>query len=549
MTDPIKYGKDVLSGKIDVCEYVRLSVQRHYDDREKDWEFYFDEEAGLRPIKFFNILKLYEGEKAGQYFNPEPWQAWILYVVFGWKRKQDGGRRFKYVYIEVPRKNGKTTFMGGTALYHLMKDEENGPHIYFVATKYTQALECLKDARGIANKTPELRDRLDLFKTYIEYAAREGTVEAVGYNPDKMDGLNPSLVVLDEFHAHPDDGMFEKMKTSFGQRQQGLVLIITTAGKNRNTVCYNYRRRCIEVLRGISKQDNLFSIIYTLDEDDDWKSEDAWKKANPSWEIINKIEFKSEAEEAINFAHAETGFKNLRMNIWTDSKMAWIKDDDWMRCAGPVKDDELKGVKCYGGADFAESKDLCSLILNFPLSDGTRHFKSFFWIPEKKVREKEDHVDYWVWKTQGHIRVIQGDAIDHAELAVDVMRILEKYETQGMTYDKYGIGEAVIQTMITKGYPVGRLHPMKQTTTEFQQPIRKLEEEVMLQKVNHEGHPVLRWNVQNAELFMDSYGGVKFNKSKAVDKIDGAVAIAMSFAEEINNNVIDPYKEKGVKYL
>ena len=549
MIDPKKYGQDILDGKLDVCEYVKLSVARHFEDLKKDWGYYFDEEAGLRPIRFFYLLRLYEGKKAGQHFEPENWQAWVMYVVFGWKRKADNKRRFKYVYIEVPRKNGKTTFMGGISLYHLTKDDENSPHIYFVATKYSQALECLKDARGIANATPELRDRLDIYKTSLEYIPKEGTMEAVGYNPDKMDGLNPSLVVMDEFHAHPDDGMFVKMKTAFGAREQGLVLIITTAGSNRQSVCYQYRRRCIEVLRGISEQDNLFTIIYTMDEDDQWKNESSWIKANPSWSILNQIEFNQEAEEAINFAHAETGFKNLRLNIWTDSELSWIKDDDWMTCAGEEKEEELKGIACYAGADFAESKDLCSLVLNFPLSDGTRHVKSFFWIPEKKVREKEDHVDYWVWKKQGKIFVIDGDAINHSELAVQVMNILDNYNVQGMTYDKYGIGEAVIQVMIDRGFPVDKLHPMKQTTTEYQQPIRKLEEEISLKKINHEGHPVLRWCIQNVILFMDSFGGVKFNKSKVSEKIDGAVALAMSFAEEINTENTEPYKDYGVRFL
>jgi phage terminase large subunit-like protein len=547
MIDPEKYGRDILDGKIDVCEYVHLSIQRHYDDLKKDWDYYFDPEAGLRPIRFFHLLRLYEGEMAGKRFAPEGWQAWCMYMIFGWKRKEDGGRRFKYVYIEVPRKNGKTTFMGGVALYHLMKDDENSPHIYFVATKYEQALECLKDARGIANITPELRDRLEIYKTTIDYPASEGTMGAVGYNPDKMDGLNPSLVVLDEFHAHPDDGMFTKMKTAFGARKQGLVLIITTAGNNRMGVCYQYRRRCIDVIRGSAQQDNLFSIIYSIDNEDDWKKPESWAKANPSWNILNKIEFRQEAEEAIRFAHSEIGFKNLRLNIWTDAEDSWLSDTDWMQCAGDELD--MKGQKCFVGADFAETRDLNAVVLNFPRPDGTRHVKSFFWIPEKKVREKEDHVDYWLWKQSGHIFVIPGDAIDHRELALHVLEVLSNYNVIGMTYDKWGVGEAVIQIMMNEGFPVSKLHPIRQTTTELQGSIRKMEEEILLKRINHEGHPVLRWCVQNTVLYRDAFGGVKFIKAKAIEKIDGSVAMAMSFAEEINNSVADPYGGRGFKYL
>jgi phage terminase large subunit-like protein len=223
-----------------------------------------------------------------------------------------------------------------------------------------------------------------------------------------------------------------------------------------------------------------------------------------------------------------------------------MKDDDWMKCAGPAKD--MKGQRCYAGADFAESKDLCALVLNFPDGD-KRHLKSFFWIPEKKVREKEDHVDYWVWKKQGHITVIPGDAIDHSELAVQITKILDMYNVQGITYDKYGIGEPVVQILINNGFPVDRLHPMKQTTTESTQAIRKIEEEVSLERINHEGHPVLRWNIANAVLYMDSFGGVKFNKSKSIEKIDGAWAMTMAFAEEINSAGNGPIKLTNITFV
>ncbi len=543
MTNPEQYGKDILSGKVSACEYVRLSVQRHFDDLEKDWGYYFDEEAGMRPVKFFNLLVLYEGDKAGEFFTPEPWQAWILYVVFGWKRKEDDKRRFKYAYIETPRKNGKTTFTAGAALYHLLMDGENAPHIYFVATKYAQALECLDDAVGIANKTPELKKRLVLYKTSIDYPMIHGSVNALGYNPLKMDGMNPSLVVLDEFHAHPDDGMFVKMKTAFGQRSQGLVLMVTTAGSNRNGVCYDYRDWCTKVLdpNVDAEQDNMFSIIYTIDEGDDWKDESSWVKANPSWPILEKIEFKDEAKEAIDRATAETSFKNLRLNIWTDINEVWLKTEEWQACEmdPPIEDVNLIGLPCWAGADFAETKDLCSLVLNFKLTNGHTYTKYFFWIPSKKVREQEDRVDYWPWKKAGYVRVIEGDAINHEELAIEVAEILHKYQAKGLTYDKYGIGEAVIQSMINDGYPLDRLHPIKQTTTFFQGPIVCIEERIGIGEFRHDGSPVMAWNISNTEVFYDSYGGKKFVKSKARNKIDGSVALAMSIREELDAPPLD----------
>ena len=539
MTNPEKYGRDVLSGKVAACEYVRLSVARHFEDLKRD-DMVFDSKAGLRPIAFFKILRHWRGEFFDRPFIPEPWQAWVLYLFYGWKR-MDGKRRFKYLYIEIPRKNGKTTFMAACTLYHLLKDDENAPEVYYAATKERQARLCLDEARMIGKQTPEVRKRLVIRKYDIEYPTRNGAARSLGSDSDTQDGLNPSMAILDEVQAMKDFGMFDKLNTAFGGRAQPTMMMITTAGANKNNPCYEYRAKCIDVLQGIKQQDNLLPLIYTIDEEDDWKSEATWIKANPSWPILNKVEFKEDAEEAIQSAHMETAFKTLKLNIWTDAESVWIKDDDWMSCAGEPL--EPSGI-CYGGADFAESKDLCALVLQWP--GHPRHIKSWFWIPEKKVREKEDRVDYWVWKKLGHVRVISGDAIDHQQLAVEVLEILEKYRVSGLTYDKYGIGEAVIQSMINEGYPVDKLHPMKQQTTQYQGPIRKLEEEILLGKINHEGQPVLRWNVANVVLFMDSYGGVKFNKSKATEKIDGAVALAMSYAEELGS---EPEETGEVRFL
>jgi len=548
----VKYGEDVLSGKVDVCLYVRMSVARHFEelkrgdvytvkkkdeaDIEVEWEYYFDPEAGMRIVNFFGILILHEGEFAGRPFHLQPWQAWSLYVAFGWKRKDNQKRRFKYMYIEVPRKNGKSCLMGGVALYHLTKDDENAPWIYFVATTFSQAMEPMNDAIGIAENTPSLLKRLDIRKRSILYPANNGNMIAVASDSKKKDGLNPSLVVLDEFHAHADDGMFTKMKTAFGMRQQPTMLIITTAGSDKAGPCYDYRNRGIEVLQGTKIQDNLFSIIYTIDEEDDWKSSDNWVKANPSWGIMNEIEFNQEAGEAIEFASAETSFKNLRLNMWTDAPSVWIQDATWMECdMGKVPDMGMR--PCYAGADFAESRDLCALVLQWP--GEPRQVKSWFWIPEKKVREKEDRVDYWVWKKNGFINVIDGNAINHEDLAEEVLDILKQYNVVGMTYDAWGIGEATIQSMINRGYPTDRLHPMKQRTPQFQGPIRAMEEEIENGKVNHEGNPVLRWNVANVVLYRDTHGGVKFDKKRNIEKIDGAVAMAMSYAEELDGPKMD----------
>ncbi|KKM74498.1 hypothetical protein LCGC14_1399780 [marine sediment metagenome] len=536
MINPEQYGKDILSGKIDVCEYVRLSVQRHFDDREKDWEYDFKPEDGKKPVEFFSVLRHWRGEFFDKPFHPEPWQAWVLYVFYGWKRKSDNKRRFKYLYVEVPRKNGKTTFLAACTLYHMLKDDENAPEVFYAATKEAQARLCLKEAQKIGLQTPEVRKRLHIRTHDIEYPERNGTMKALGSDSDRQHGLNPSMAILDEVHAHKDFGMFEILDSAFGMRAQPTLMMITTAGFDRSYPCYEYRETCIEILKGNKIQEDLLPLIYTIDEGDDWKEEATWIKANPSWPIMNQIDFRNDADKAIEFAHHERGFKNLKLNIWTDAKEVWLKQEEWNGCAidPPKEDFELVGLPCWGGADFAETKDLCALVLNFLLPDGKTYTKYYFWVPDKKVREKEDVVDYHVWHAQGYINVIPGDAINHQELAIEVLQILQQYKVRGLTYDKYGIGEAVIQSMINDGYPVGKLHHIKQTTTFLQGPIVAIEERIGIGSFLHDGNPVMEWNIRNTEVFYDTYGGKKFIKSKSRNKIDGSVALAMSIAEELN---------------
>jgi phage terminase large subunit-like protein len=530
--NPEKYGKDVLSGKIPACEYVRLSVAKHFEEKKKKWEYYFDKEAGLHPIKFFSIMRHYKGEFYGQKFTPLPWQAWCLYVFFGWKRK-DGRRRFKYMYIEVPRKNGKSTYMAGIAHYHLLKDNENAPEIYFAATKEKQARICLDEARNIGKFTPELSERLTIRKFDIEYEERFGKMESLGGDSKKQDGLNVSLGVIDEFHEHKTLDMMNVLKTAGGMRASPMICIITTAGFHKEYPCYTYRKQCIDILTGVKKQDNLFSMIYGLDEEDDWKSEESWSKANPSWDIINQEEYRDEAEEAIQFPHAEVNFRTKRLNVWTNAESVWIKDDDWMKCAGEVRTD-FGRIPCYGGLDLASTKDINALVLNFPI-DGIRHFKCWFWIPEKKVQEKEDIVDYLVWKRQGYIRVIPGNAIDQDELAKDILSVLSQYNVVGLAYDRWG-SDGVVQTMLKSGF--SKMSPYKQTTLDMTVPVKELEASIMMEKINHEGNPVLRWMASNVVIHMDSAGGMKFDKSKSIDKIDGMVAMAMSVGEELSGPTV-----------
>lgn len=530
-----EYIDGVLDGSIDVCEYVKGAMKRHVSDLgrvgDSDFPYTFDEVKAQRPIDFFSVCKHYKGRFKGQNFVPLPWQSAILWITFGWV-DEDGFRRFKYQYVEVPRKNGKSTFVAVEDLLLLVADGENAPEIYFTATTQAQASIVFKEAREIAKETPELTSRLDIQNYLIKNPANNGFMKALGGDSKTQDGLNPSGASLDEYHEHKTDDMFNVIDSAFGMRWQPLMSVITTAGFNKNYPCYQYRDHCIKVIQGTLRQDDLFAVIYTIDEGDDWKDESSHIKANPSWEVMNKKDFRKMAEQARVNPAKEVPFLTKKLNVWTNAESIWVSDEDWMACAGPIMSyDSLKDVPCYAGLDLAKSKDLNALVLNFPIK-GKRHTKYWFWIPEKKVREKEDIVDYFVWRKQGYINICGGDVINQDELATDVYKILSKYNVKGMAYDRWG-SDGFIQALIKKGIPIDRLHPFKQTTLDMTKPVNELIYAVSMKTLNHEGNPVMRWMASNGVLDIRSDGSLKFDKEKAIDKIDGLVALCMAIGEEM----------------
>ena len=276
------YAEQVLSGKILTCEFVQLAVKRYFSDfevaLEKGW--YFDRKAAARAIKFIESLKHTKGEWAGRKFVLEPWQQFVVWNIFGWKLA-DGTRRFRYVYIEIARKNGKTALSAGIGLYMLFADGESRPEVYSAATVKDQAKICFADAVEIVKAT-DLKNYITPYRNSIVYELKGGQFKPLSSDYGTHDGLNPSCGIIDEFHAHKDSGMFDVIKSAFGARRQPLMFIITTAGFNKAGACYAYRDNVIKVLRGVNQDDTLFGMIYTLDSDEEWDNPKMWIKSNPN---------------------------------------------------------------------------------------------------------------------------------------------------------------------------------------------------------------------------------------------------------------------------
>ena len=286
-----EYAKQVISGEVLVCEYVRLAVERYYRDLDValDRGWHFDRKAASRAINFIQKLKHTKGVWAGQRFKLEPWQQFIIWNIFGWMNA-DGTHRFRYAYIEISRKNGKTMLSASTGLLMLFADGESRPEVYSAATVKDQAKLCFSDAVAIVKAT-DLKNYLTPYRNSITYELKGGTMKPLSSDYGTHDGLSPSCAIIDEFHAHKDSGMFDVLKSAFGARRQPLMFIITTAGFNKAGVCYAYRDNVIKVLRGVNIDDSLFGIIYTQDSKEEWEDPKMWIKSNPNLGVSVSAEY------------------------------------------------------------------------------------------------------------------------------------------------------------------------------------------------------------------------------------------------------------------
>jgi len=526
-----KYINDVTSGRIVTGKYARLRVERHLKDLDNAYGrgFYFDEKEAMKVLRFFDFTKHAKGRNfAGQRFVLSPWQAFDIYCIYGWKA-EGGHRRFRYAYTDVARKNGKTTFAAAQGLYLMMMDQEPGAEIYAVATKREQARICLDDTRNIVKQSEDLKKYAQVFQHSVTCEMMGSSIKALSSDHNTLDGLNPHGVILDEFHAHRDDMVFGVMKSAMGARTNPLMLILTTAGFNRNVPCYRYRDVAMKVLDGTLQQDDLYASIHTLDEDDDWNDERVWVKANPNLNVsVTKSFLKAAHQEAKNNPDQLYNFLTKNLNIWTDSAEVWIEKDKWDACNQNF-DVDLEGVECYGGLDLASVRDTTSLALRFQLPDGKRIYKLFFWMPEMNVEErvKNKGINYDRWIREGYIRTTPGNVTDYNHIKADILALREEYKIKSIGYDRWNSSQLVID-LADEGV---EMSPIGQGYASMSTPTKEFEKEVLKKQMDHQGNPVLTWHISNVAIQRDPAGNVKISKDKSSEKVDGAVACVMSLGE------------------
>jgi len=543
-----KYINDVLSGRRICGKLERLAVERHLADLKNadKLRIRFDEVAAMRCISFFSILKHSKGEFSGMRFELEPWQLFIVWVLFGWKRL-DGSRRFRYAYVEVARKNGKTSFAAALSLYMMVLDGEDGAEIYTAATKRDQAKICWTEARNMVGKSPALSNKIARFQSALTMESTLSKMEPLAADSDKLDGLNPHFAVVDEYHAHKTDMLYNVLKSATGARRQPMIFTITTAGFDKTSPCFLMRRTYIDVLLGIKKQENTFVMIYSADEGDDWKDPKTWAKSNPNIGVSISAEYlEEEFKSALNRGGSEeVNFKTKNLNQWVDAPTVWIQDEKVRKCSHGTTDADLVGQTCYAGLDLASHVDINALALYFP---ELKAIKLHYWIPEAKMEENADRVDYKTWAAEGRIFVTYGNVIDIDAQVEKITEIVRDVNCRNIAFDPAKAYHGTVQGLQKAGLN-NLLDEFNQSIKTMSGPTRELQRLVESAEVDLMDDPVLRWMFRNAVAVTDANDNIKLHKAKSMNKIDGLTAIINAIGGYMSGAKPEPYKDSDLKIL
>ena len=540
--DAIVSGKKV-SGKLE-----QLAVSRFIDDCKTgiDRGLYFDEKAAAKVINFYKFIRHTKGEFEGKVFELEPWQQFLLWNLFGWKQA-NGYRRFNKSYAEVARKNGKSALAAPVGLYGLTADKESGAEIYSAATTRDQAKIVFKEAVEMVKKSKAIKSISSIYTNSITIEATASFFKPLSSDANTLDGLNVHYGIVDEYHAHKTSEVYDVLTSSQGARRQPLMFTITTAGFNLSGPCFTENQLCRDILQGIKKQDNYLAMIYTLDEGDDWRDEASWYKANPNLGVSKRIDYmRKEFLDAVNNPTKEVAFKTKHLNIWCASSIQFISDEKWMNQPARRSLNELHGQRAWAGLDLSQSIDLTALVFVIPRENGIDDVVAHFWIPESKVEQMQDRVDYQVWASMGYITITPGDVIDIEIMSKETIEMLEQYDIQELAIDPAKAYHGVTQN-IQKNTSIV-LTQFRQGFVSMDTPTKEIQKQALSGRLAHGGDPVLRWCNSNVEIARDSADNIKIDKKRARNRVDGMVALVMAKGAQMggeNNNSLNNFYERN----
>lgn len=549
-----QYARDVIEGRVVACKWVRLACERQVHDLEHGHErgLYFDVEAAERVLRFKGMLRHSKGKWANENLILEPWQQFRTWCMYGWKRT-DGTRRFRSSYTEVARKNGKSTDAAGDGIYLAFMDGEPGSEVYSAATKRDQARIVHQEAIRMVRKNPLLKKYIKIYKDNLSFEETASKYEPLGGDSDSMDGLNVHGAIVDELHAHKNRDTLELLETATGSREQPMIIMITTAGVDRRSVCFEkheYTRKVLEGWKdGSYEDDSWFGLIFTLDEEDrdNWQDESLWIKANPNLGVSKSLEdLRMKAKRAGQMAAVLNNFLRREMNVWVTGAIKWTNMDAWRKCGegnvpALLSPMVLWKKSAFGGLDLSSVSDITAFLMVFPAKDEFFDVVCRFWIPEDMLeivpsyRSPDDLKFLNQWVLDGYIEKTPGNTIDHDYIFAQLEKDADNFTIKQSAFDRWG-ASSVVQTLEKKGMT---MVSFGQGYASMSPPMKELERLILSGKIRHGNNPVLTWMMDNLIARMDPAGNVKPDKEKSRDKIDGAVALIMALDLALRNPVND----------
>jgi phage terminase large subunit-like protein len=541
----LQYARDVVEERIPACRWVRLAAARQLRDIEREqtdpaWPYAWNPELidtvtgrAYRPAQricaFAELMPHTKGDWAarGERLHLEPWQVFILSTVFGWIVKATGKRRFRKASVYVPRKNGKSALAAAVGLYMLTLDREYGAEVYSGATSRAQALEVFKPALLMSRRSSDFRRTYGVTTSTSKISTpSEGKFEPLIGKPG--DGASPSCAIVDEYHEHTSPELYDTMDTGMGARSQPLLLVITTAGTNIGGPAYLHQKRLEQILEGVIDDESQFGIVYGIDRDDDWRTIEAAKKANPNFGVSLRSEFvEAQLRTARTDKRVQNVYKTKHLDVWVGAANPWLNLESLQACADPsLTEEEFRGEDAFIAADLASKQDIAAKCKVFRRQvDGVWHYYAFFkcWLPQARA-EAEENGHYQAWVNAGHLVQTPGNMIDLGAVQDDILRDAELHVINSVSLDAWGSRE-IAPNLQSDGLTVIDV-PM--TTRNLSEPMKLIQALVDAGRFHYVGDQCVTWQFANVECVPDRNENLFPRKAKAENKIDAAVACILA---------------------
>lgn len=564
--DPVTaYAKQIANGRRPAGRLQKLACKRHLEDLKKyrgaRAPFKWDLAFALKKLSFFPELRHWRGELKGQPFELMDWQAFCTGSLYGWCRRDDDEVfRYTRAYISVPKKSGKSVWVGALGLLKAFYDDEQGAEVYSIAMSKEQADIVWNEAANLVlqSKNPLLR-RLDVSSTKpnvkhnIHDRETVSKFEPLSSDKDSGDGKNPNCLIADEVHRYKDADLLNMLEESMATRRNQLTIEITTAGWDRKSICYQHDEYSRSVLEGRVEDPTWFAFICRADkkktqnwsDEDVWTNPQVWAAANPSYGVSIREERVRAAVSSVREIPSKLNdFLRYRLNVWTEQAERWVELDRWIESGNDTPAlEEFRGRRAFAGLDLASLRDLCALAVVVPDEELDRFFAYFwYWVPENNVglRVKRDRVPYDRWIRHNLIKTTPGDTADHRVIRDDIVQIAEFFDIVQLAYDPHNSGNLPHELDDELG-PYERMNPETnkvelvprvvktyQGAKSMAGPVKELERVYLEARLKHGNNAVTNWMAGNVAVKTNQYDEKTIDRLRSTEKVDGMVALAMA---------------------